>query len=1111
MERLSRRGRTLASLLALAALGPALPTGIPPLGAQPARTELVIAATTDVHGRLRGWDYYANRAEPRNSQAAAATIIDSVRAAHPGRVVLVEAGDILQGNPLLYVAAKVAPPPVHPVIATMNVMQYDAAVLGNHEFNYGVPFLRQAIAKAAFPFVAANVRDAKGAPFVAPYTIVQRQGVRVAIVGGTTPGSMIWDRDHLRAAGLTVSDIVAGVKSAVTSARRGRADVVVALLHSGLDEPVTYDTAATGLPGENVAARVAREIPGLDVVVFGHSHREVVDTVIGNALVIQPRNWAGSVGLAALSLEKQGRRWRVVARRGQRVLVTNHAEKAEVLAASATTHQKTVDWVTRAIGRTSVTWRADSARVVDAPISDFVAEVMRREGKADLAVTSAFSLDATIPTGEITRAQMARLYPYDNTLRVIRISGAQLRDYLEHAARYFRTLNPDGSAPAGGLIDQSIAGYNFDMVSGAAYVIDVTRPVGSRITTLTVKGRAVQPTDSFSLAVNNYRQAGGGNYAMLAGAPVLYQRDTDIRQLLMDELERVQQLDPARYAETNWRLEPAAARAIVYDELRRGRAAEAGGRAPTSGSAAPTPSASVARAGQDTAGALRQAPRAPSRLGTPVAMVNGKPVLRVIAMSDFHAQLSPRIEGNDRAMGGAVALSAALRQAQRECAPPACVSVVVDAGDMFTGTPASDWDGGRPTVAVMNRFHVVAGALGNHEFDFGQDTLRQRIRDLRHAVLAANVRGPDGQRPAWLRADTMVVRNGLRIGIIGAAGTHTPSTASKRKVGALRFLDPVPVYVERARALRAAGAQAIVFVLHDGGRCDGRGCSGGGLSIGERLAKLGADRPDVYVMGHAHVNLTFDLAGMPAVEPTSNGRALAVVDVPVGGGAPAHMEIRSVAASRTENADVAVDSIVRMATARSATKEQQVVATLAAAMTRTEPQGTLGNFVADAMRVIGDGDIGLWNNGGLRADLPAGTVRFGDLHSVTPFGNTLVRVRVRGSDLLRLFEEQIDRGRPNAHISGAVVTYDPARPASQRVVQAVDASGVPIDPNRTYRVVLNDFMWEGDEERRWAQTPVAAEYLAIRDSDALAAYLRRQPQPFRGDDAPRFRSTGEGR
>lgn len=1071
----------VAALLPLAASG-LLQAAPSSLEAQPRREEVVIAATTDVHGRLRGWDYYANRPDGRFSQAAAATIVDSVRSANPGRVVLVDAGDLLQGNPLLYVAAKVAPPPVHPVVAVMNVMRYDAAALGNHEFNYGVPHLRSALARAAFPFLAANVRDGTGRPFVAPSTIVTRGGIRIGIVGGTTPGSMIWDRDHLRAAGLEVTDLVLGVRRAVEVLRRQRVDVVVAVLHSGLDGASTYDTVATGLGGENVAGQVAREIPGIDVVVVGHSHREIVDTTIGSTLVVQPRNWAGSVALATLTLERNGRRWRVMSRRGQSVAVANHAEHPAVLAAITRTHAATVDWVTRPLGRTAVTWRSDSARVVDAPISDFVAEVMRREGQAELAVTSAFSLDATLEEGPVTRAQLSKLYPYDNTLRVIRISGAQLRAYLEHSARYYRTLTPEGTAPAGGLIDQSIAGYNFDLVSGADYVIDLTKPVGSRITTLTVKGRPVQPTDSFTLAVNNYRQTGGGNYAMLAGAPVLYSKDTDIRQLLMDELERVGTLDPSRYAVRNWSLEPAAARAIAYDEQRRGVRAESSGRSPAAEG------------------------RTPASASAPGAIAGRR--LRVIAMSDFHAQLPPRREGQ-RLAGGAVALSAALRTAQRECAPPDCESVILDAGDLFTGTPASDWDGGRPTVQVVNRFDVAAGALGNHEFDFGQDTLRMRLRELRHAVLGANVRDATGQLPTWLRADTLVLRGGLRIGIVGAAGTHTPSTASRRKVGALTFLDPVPVYVERARALRARGAQVILFVLHDGGRCDReRSCEGGGITVANRLAALGPDRPDAFIMGHAHVNLALDLEGMPAVEPTANGRGIVLVDIPLAGGR-ARTEIRSVAAADSVGADPVVDSIVRTSMARVMAQMESPVATLATPLRRTGDQSPLGNLIADAVRVAGGGDFGIWNNGGIRADLQAGPLRFGSVHEVTPFGNMLVRVRIRGRDLPAFLEPGLDRGRPNIHVAGALVTYDPTRTGSRQITSVRLADGRPIDPAREYTMIVSDFVWEG-ADASWRALGGGAEYLPLRDSQVIADFLRRQPQPVRGDDTIRIRPAAGG-
>ena len=354
------------------------------------RYDLVIAATTDTHGRLRAWDYYANAADPARTLAGAATIVDSLRRANPGRVLLVDAGDLLQGNPLLFVAAKVSPTPVHPVIAAMNVMQYDAAVLGNHEFNYGVPLLRRAVSQASFPFLAANVRDASGAPFVAPWTMVTRQMprgglLRIGIVGGTTPGSMVWDADNLRDARLTVTDIIPAVRRAVAEARRGRADVIVVVLHSGLHEAVSYDTVATQLPSENVAARVPREIDGVDLVVYGHSHRELVDSTINGTLLMQPRNWAASVGVASLTVERAGRQWRVVARRGQSVPVIGHTESPRVLAATASSHRATMAWVTAPVGSTLTTWRADSSRVVDMPITDLVNEVMRRASGAHIA------------------------------------------------------------------------------------------------------------------------------------------------------------------------------------------------------------------------------------------------------------------------------------------------------------------------------------------------------------------------------------------------------------------------------------------------------------------------------------------------------------------------------------------------------------------------------------------------------------------------------------------------------------------------------------------------------------------------------------------------------
>ena len=1043
------------------------------------RVQLVVAATTDVHGRLRGWDYYANAPDSAHSLAAAATIVDSLRRAHPERVVLVDAGDLLQGNPLLYVAARVAPQPVHPAIAAMNVMRYDAAVLGNHEFNYGVPTLTAAMRQAAFPFLAANIRRAQGPAFVAPFTIVERRGVRVGLVGATTPGSMVWDRDNLQASRLTVSDIVPAVRQAVADARRQQADVIVVLLHAGFDEPSSYDTSSTGLPSENVAARVAREVDGIDLIVFGHSHKSLVATTINQTLLVQPRNWAASVSVATLTLERVKRTWRVVDRRGEAVVVAGHREDASVVAASAGTHRATLSWVNAPVGATAVGWRADSARVADMPITDLVGEVMRREARADLAVTAAFSLDASLDSGQITAAMLSRLYPYDNTLRAVRVSGVQVRAFLEHASHHYRSITPDGRIPDGGVIDPAVPGFNFDILTGAEYTIDLTQPIGHRITRLEFHGRPVVATDSFTLALNNYRLSGGGGYAMLAGAPVVYDKEVDIRQLVIDEVRRAGSIAPAMYATRNWLLVPGIAVAAAYAEQTRGRADESKGSAPSS-AASPT-SAAVA--------------------GASVTATVGPRTLRVIAMSDFHAALEPRPNAEGRLVGGAVALSAAIARAERECAG-ACESVVVDGGDVFTGSPASDWDAGRPSVAILNRLHIAAGALGNHEFDFGQDTLRQRLSELHYRVLGVNVRDTTGRLPRWLSADTMVVRGALRIGIVGAAATHTRSTTKLRNVRDLQFLDPAPLFDAHVRALRRAGAQVVVSVVHDGARCQRDApsvCRGSGLDLAGRLT----ERPDVFVSGHSHENVNTIVARMPVVEAASNGRAIVVVDIPLEGGDP-RSEVRPVWGDETDGADPAVDSIVRWSLARVRGRLERPVATLADGMKRTGDQYALGNLLADAARIGGVSDFAAWNNGGIRADVRAGALTFGDVHEVSPFGNVLVRVRLTGAQLQQVAESWFAASRISVHVSGLLIDIDTMRATGHRVVRLTTAAGRVLAPTRVYTLTLNDFMLDDNEGTTMSHT-LSRVILRTRDNDMLAAHFARLPQPVRGSAEPRVR------
>jgi 2',3'-cyclic-nucleotide 2'-phosphodiesterase (5'-nucleotidase family) len=343
------------------------------------------------------------------------------------------------------------------------------------------------------------------------------------------------------------------VRDAVRDARGAAVDVVIVLLHSGLDEPSSYDTVATNVASENVAARVAREVRGIDLIVYGHSHKEMRDTVIAGTLLMQPKNWAQTVAVAHLGMERRNGRWQVAAKKSTSVPVARHEENRQVLAVTQEGHRAAVRYATTPIGTTPVAWRADSARVVDTPIIDFILEVERKASGAQLASTAVFETSASIAAGPVTVAQLAALYPYDNTLRAVKISGAQLRAYLEQSARYFRRRT-DGTVDT----DPNIPGFNYDVVAGVDYTLDLSRPVGDRLAKLDHDGRPVAPTDSFTMALNNYRQTGGGGFTMLRGAPVVYDRQLEIRQLLIDEVRSRGTIVPGDYFHLNWRIVPGA-------------------------------------------------------------------------------------------------------------------------------------------------------------------------------------------------------------------------------------------------------------------------------------------------------------------------------------------------------------------------------------------------------------------------------------------------------------------------------------------------------------------------------------------------------------------------
>lgn len=530
----------------------------PPQPAPPVTGTLVVLGTTDTHGWLLPFDYYTGRETP-HGLARLVPQIDSVRAAHPGRTVLVESGDLLQGNPLAFVHSRLGAGEVHPVARAMNLLRYDAAAIGNHEFNYGVAHLDSVARASEFPWLSANVYRAGTTEHAyRPYTVVDRtiggRTVRVGITAVTPPGVLIWDRENV-AGRLDFPEMVGAVRPVVAEMRARGADVVVVAAHSGL-EGSSYDPAATGVPVENAAAAMAREVPRIDVILMGHTHREIADTVIGSTLVMQAKNWAASLAVAELELASEGDgAWRVVRKQGRILRPAADARAPALEAALAGAHERTRAYVGRQIGTSAAVWESTAARTRDTPILDLINEVQRSVTGADLSSTAAFSLAARIPQGAVTVADVAGLYIYDNTLKAIRISGEQLRAYLEKSAEYYL---PCPESRCDRVTNPAVPGFNFDVVSGVDYALDLRRPVGQRVVRLERNGRPVRASDTFTLALNNYRASGSGGFSMLVGAPVVYDRGEGIRDLLIREIERRGALEPAAFFRKNWEIVPAA-------------------------------------------------------------------------------------------------------------------------------------------------------------------------------------------------------------------------------------------------------------------------------------------------------------------------------------------------------------------------------------------------------------------------------------------------------------------------------------------------------------------------------------------------------------------------
>ncbi|MEV6763080.1 5'-nucleotidase C-terminal domain-containing protein [Streptomyces sp. NPDC051105] len=552
----------------------------------PKRYSLTVMGTTDLHGNVFNWDYFKDAAytDAKGNAlglARISTLVNQVRE-EKGRhnTLLLDAGDTIQGTPLTYYYAKVDPitakgGPVHPMAQAMNAIGYDAAALGNHEFNYGIETLRRFEDQLRFPLLGANAVDAKTLrPAFPPYFMKKfhvpgAPPVKVAVLGLTNPGIAIWDKAYVQGK-LAFPGLEEQAAKWVPKLKAMGADVVVVSAHSGTSGTSSYGDQVPYV--ENAAANVARQVPGIDAVLVGHAHVEIPELRVTNeatgktVVLSEPLCYAERLTLFDIELVFDKGSWEVESVAASLRNSNTVADDPKITRLLKDEHAKVVEYVNQVVGTATATLTTVEARYKDAPIIDLITKVQEDVVKAALASTeyaalpvlaqaSPFSRTSQIPAGEVTIRDLSSLYVYDNTLVAKLMTGAQVRAYLEYSAQYFV------QTAAGDVVDvdkltnaNNRPDYNYDYVSGLGYEIDIAQPAGSRIKNLTYDGAALDDAQQFVLAVNNYRANGGGAFPYVASAKELWSESTEIRTRIAEWVTAKGVLDPKDFASADWKL-----------------------------------------------------------------------------------------------------------------------------------------------------------------------------------------------------------------------------------------------------------------------------------------------------------------------------------------------------------------------------------------------------------------------------------------------------------------------------------------------------------------------------------------------------------------------------
>ncbi|MDA1770755.1 bifunctional 2',3'-cyclic-nucleotide 2'-phosphodiesterase/3'-nucleotidase [Bacillus cereus] len=579
---------------------------------------LRILETSDIHVNLMNYDFYQTKTDNKVGLVQTATLVNKARE-EVKNSVLFDDGDALQGTPLGdYVANKINDPKnlvdpsyTHPLYRVMNLMKYDVISLGNHEFNYGLDYLNKVIEKTDFPVINSNVykvdhddKEENDENYFKPYHILkkevvdeagQKQIVKIGVMGFVPPQIMNWDKANLEGK-VKAKDIVATAKIMVKKMQDEGADIIVALAHSGVDKSEYKEANKM----ENASYHLATQVPGVDAVLMGHSHTEVKD-VFNGVPVVMPGVFGSNLGIIDMQLKKVNGTWEVQKEQSKPQLRPIADSKGKPLVESDQNlvneikddHQATIDYVNTAVGETKAPINSYFSLVQDDPSVQLVTNAQKwyveklfaengqyskYKGIPVLSAGAPFKAGGRngatyytdIPAGTLAIKNVADLYVYPNTLYAVKVNGAQVKEWLEMSAGQFNQIDPKKTEEQP-LVNIGYPTYNFDILDGLKYEIDVTQPAKydkdgkvvnantNRIINMTYEGKPVADEQEFIVATNNYRGS-SQTFPGVSKGEVVYQSQDETRQIIVKYMQETPVINPE--ADKNWTFKP-----IVADKL----------------------------------------------------------------------------------------------------------------------------------------------------------------------------------------------------------------------------------------------------------------------------------------------------------------------------------------------------------------------------------------------------------------------------------------------------------------------------------------------------------------------------------------------------------------